>query len=172
MKCLSVHQPWATLIVHGFTSCEVRTWQTGHRGPLAIHASRKIEEDEVALCRRPQIRQLLENVGYGSAFELPRGGVLGVVELIDCQALGQADTREREDALCECDHRTGRFIWRLARPRTLSSPLPVSATRGIFEVPDCPELAAPGPAASSGTGVEGALFMGDTAPAFPQWQVS
>lgn len=39
MKTLSIKQPWAYLIVSGAKDLENRTWQTKHRGPLAIHAS-------------------------------------------------------------------------------------------------------------------------------------
>lgn len=39
MKVLSIRQPWATLICLGVKPIENRTWQTKHRGALAIHAS-------------------------------------------------------------------------------------------------------------------------------------
>ena len=39
MKCLSVRQPFATLIVTGHKKIETRRWVTGHRGRLLIHAS-------------------------------------------------------------------------------------------------------------------------------------
>ena len=37
--CLSVRQPWASLIVSGFKSVENRSWKTDYRGTIAIHAS-------------------------------------------------------------------------------------------------------------------------------------
>lgn len=37
---LSLKQPWATLLVHGLKTIEVRRWQTRPRGPLLIHAAR------------------------------------------------------------------------------------------------------------------------------------
>ncbi len=123
MKCISVHQPWATLMVHGLTSCDVRTWQTAHRGPLAIHASRKCADEEIALCRRSPVRELLEQLGYGSPYELSRGGVLGVVELVHCEPWSPVKRDEPKDALAGCDPRVGRYRWRLARPRLLPRPL-------------------------------------------------
>ena len=41
MKCLSVRQPWASLIAHGHKDVENRTWSTNYRGPLIVHASAK-----------------------------------------------------------------------------------------------------------------------------------
>lgn len=41
MKTLSVRQPEAWLLVNGIKDVENRTWTTGYRGPLLIHASAK-----------------------------------------------------------------------------------------------------------------------------------
>jgi len=37
--CLSMHQPWASLLVHGFKRFEGREWTHKYRGPLWIHAT-------------------------------------------------------------------------------------------------------------------------------------
>lgn len=37
--CLSMHQPWASLLVLGFKRFEGREWTTKYRGPLYIHAT-------------------------------------------------------------------------------------------------------------------------------------
>ena len=39
MKVLSLLQPWASLVMRGAKSFEVRSWSTAHRGPMLIHAS-------------------------------------------------------------------------------------------------------------------------------------
>ena len=47
--CLSMHQPWASLMVHGFKRFEGREWTTKYRGPLWIHAtSQKPKPEEIA----------------------------------------------------------------------------------------------------------------------------
>ncbi len=33
MKCISLIQPWATLIIHGAKRFETRSWRTPYRGP-------------------------------------------------------------------------------------------------------------------------------------------
>ena len=40
--CLSLHQPWASLLVMGIKRHEGRTWYTQHRGRLWIHAGSKV----------------------------------------------------------------------------------------------------------------------------------
>ncbi len=79
MKCLSVRQPWADLLCGAHTvrqpdgstwskTVEGRTWGTGYRGPLVIHASRTV--DQVAA-------RVLGHVGQ-------LGVLIGVVDLVDC----------------------------------------------------------------------------------------
>lgn len=45
MKALTIRQPWASLIAEGVKTIETRSWATKHRGPLAIHASKRRPED-------------------------------------------------------------------------------------------------------------------------------
>jgi hypothetical protein len=76
MKALSIRQPWASLIVAGHKDVENRTWSTRYRGPLLIHAPQSfasITADEIE--RRFGIRLHFD--------QLPRGGIVGAVELVD-----------------------------------------------------------------------------------------
>ncbi len=41
MKAITIHQPWASLIVVGAKRFETRSWETKYRGPIAIHASKQ-----------------------------------------------------------------------------------------------------------------------------------
>ncbi len=76
MKIISIRQPWASLIVDGMKDVENRTWSTSYRGPVLIHASAtldKITADEF------QTR-----FGIDLPADLPRGGVIGTAEIVDC----------------------------------------------------------------------------------------
>ncbi len=79
MKCLSVRQPWAWLIVHRFKPVENRTWPTKVRGPVAIHAGQQFDQAglEALLDYMPALREHLPQ-----QYEL--GGIVGVAELTDC----------------------------------------------------------------------------------------
>lgn len=46
MKALSVRQPWTWLICAGLKDVENRTWGDGYRGPLLLHASKTVEEND------------------------------------------------------------------------------------------------------------------------------
>jgi hypothetical protein len=46
MRALSIRQPWAWLIVNGHKDIENRVWSTRYVGPLVIHASKGMTNDE------------------------------------------------------------------------------------------------------------------------------
>ncbi|MGL4233207.1 MAG: ASCH domain-containing protein [Casimicrobium sp.] len=46
MKCLTIRQPWAWLIVNNFKDVENRTWHTPVRGDVLIHAAKGITNKE------------------------------------------------------------------------------------------------------------------------------
>lgn len=76
LHALSIKQPWATLLVQGLKTIEVRTWSTRRRGRLLIHAG-KIPDP------RPEAWQWITTPELQEAAQC-RGGVVGVAELVDC----------------------------------------------------------------------------------------
>uniref|UniRef100_A0A7C9AJ71 ASCH domain-containing protein n=1 Tax=Opuntia streptacantha TaxID=393608 RepID=A0A7C9AJ71_OPUST len=44
--CLTMHQPWASLLVYGIKRVEGRSWPAPIRGRLWIHAAGKVPEPE------------------------------------------------------------------------------------------------------------------------------
>jgi len=75
-KCLTLKQPWATLIIEGGSEqipgtkdIENRTWRTKYRGPIVIHAGKGIDRDAMAK--------------HGFTTPLPKGQLLGIVDLVD-----------------------------------------------------------------------------------------
>lgn len=75
MKAISIKQPWAHLIIAGLKPIENRTWTTRYRGPLLIHASRRMCVEVEAI-----------EQAFGVAIDrkqLHFGALIGVVDLID-----------------------------------------------------------------------------------------
>jgi ASCH domain len=81
LPALSVRQPWASLIVRGIKDLENRTWTTRYRGRLLIHASGTIDEEFGAADFAKYAKRLGE---VARIDDLPRGGVVGVVRLVEC----------------------------------------------------------------------------------------
>jgi len=86
MKCLSIRQPWAGLIVTGLKDVENRTWSTIYRGQVLIHASRTYDESEETR------RFIEERLGFDfnypclrfKPFDQNRGCIIGAVTIYDC----------------------------------------------------------------------------------------
>ena len=70
MKCLSVCQPFAELIVQGKKTIELRKWNTKFRGEFLIHAAKNILIED---CRRMKILPSSITVG----------AIIGKVNLVD-----------------------------------------------------------------------------------------
>ena len=83
MKCISLIQPWATLILSGAKRFETRGWRTPYRGPLATHASGRFPSLPKSLCHKEPFQAALRAAGVRCWTELPLGKLLGVVTLED-----------------------------------------------------------------------------------------
>ena len=87
MKTLSIQQPWAWAIVHGFKDIENRTWRTKYRGPLLIHAGKKEDTESVEYVVRmvaAQTNDLPALVIQDYIRQGHRGAVVGHARLSDC----------------------------------------------------------------------------------------
>ena len=74
---LSLKQPWATLLVYGRKTIEVRRWPTVRRGSILIHAARVPDPREAAWALVPaELREAARIVG----------GIIGRSRLTGCVA--------------------------------------------------------------------------------------
>uniref|UniRef100_A0A8D0GIP2 Activating signal cointegrator 1 n=1 Tax=Sphenodon punctatus TaxID=8508 RepID=A0A8D0GIP2_SPHPU len=81
--CLSMHQPWASLLVKGIKRVEGRTWYTSHRGRLWIAATAKTPSSQEISELEATYRVLLQK-DADFPKDYPSGCLLGCVDLIDC----------------------------------------------------------------------------------------
>lgn len=117
--CLTIRQPWASLIIYHGKDIENRTWKTSYRGPMLIHASAKltksdIEEASVVMDSTRKWPAIDRYMILEDMREEPRGGIVGIVELVDIVTESTSPWF------------VGPFGWVLANPR----PLPFRALRG------------------------------------------
>lgn len=86
MPALSIRQPWAWLICNGYKDIENRDWPTKFRGPLLIHAGKKLtvaDYDAAMLFIEAFIgADVADKVLDIGKLEL--GGVVGMATLTGC----------------------------------------------------------------------------------------
>lgn len=124
MKALSIHQPWAELILQGRKTIELRTWRTNTRGRFAIHAGQTVEEEAC--------------IAYGlDPARVVRGALVGTVQLADILQLDEAAWEVlRDQHLSLRDFPGPMFGWRLEDPQRLPRPIPLRGRMSLFNVPD------------------------------------
>ncbi|XP_042342575.1 activating signal cointegrator 1 [Plectropomus leopardus] len=127
--CLSMHQPWATLLVKGIKRVEGRTWYTSHRGRLWIAAAAK----------RPTPQEIAEvETMYRHVYkkeprfpkDYPTGCLLGCVNVTDC--LSQQQFREQFPDTCE--ESASPFVFICTNPQELLVKFPMKGKHKIWKL--------------------------------------
>lgn len=87
-KALSLWQPHAQAIALGIKPFETRGWSTDYRGPLAIHAAKKVfREKDYDYAYFVEASKRLKQGGC-PVWALDYGKVLCVVDVVDCVPTG------------------------------------------------------------------------------------
>jgi len=144
MKCLSLWQPWATLIAIGAKSIETRSWYTRHRGPLLIHASKRQDKDSLELCLEEPFRSALAAGGLTKIGDLPFGQIVAVGDLVGCYHCHECGMGYGPPPQCSIpeserpfgNFTPGRFGWVLRNVRRFPTPISYTGHQGLFNVPD------------------------------------
>jgi len=159
IPCLSLTQPWATLVAIGAKCIETRSWSTGYRGPLVIHAAKQMPASAKALVTarhltglRNRIGEVLRDSGIGLP-DLPLGAVVAIATLQDCKAtstlgFGAFGIQRVASAwvsglsfeeMAFGDYRAGRFGWFLSGPLLrLPHPIPARGMQRLWQW-ECPD---------------------------------
>lgn len=117
--CLSVRQPWASLIIYGFKDIENRTWETMHRGPLLIHASAKWDGGSALQAARAMSPVPVPDRNH-PCYQF--GGFIGIVDLVGFP----------EDAVLSPWADPYQYQWKLANPRPIKF-IPWKGQLGLFK---------------------------------------
>lgn len=118
LKCLSIQQPYASLIIGGVKRVETRQWTTSYRGPLLIHASSAIQ---------------------GAPNNLHTKAIIGLVQLEE--VFSHADLNSDGDLARIVSPRErkyghfgpGWFAWWVLHARRFTQPIPHKGNLGLWE---------------------------------------
>lgn len=128
MKAISLWQPWASAMALGWKRNETRHWRTSYRGPLLIHAAKKI-------IGWPSME--IQSLFDGTAFQpsdLPLGVLLCRVDLIDCKEIFLNNRPSGIERILG-DYTPGRFMW-ITENLKIFNPILFRGSQGFFDVPE------------------------------------
>ena len=126
--CLSMHQPWASLLVMGIKVHEGRTWYTQHRGRLWIHAGSKVPtpQDITDLENFYRVHTGNDNIQFPSHY--PTSCLLGCVDLTDC--LAQEEYRE----VYPEGESSSPYVFICSNPQELVIKFPMSGNHKLYKL--------------------------------------
>ena len=154
MPCLTLTQPWGSLVAHGLKNVETRSWRTSYRGQLAIHAAKGFPAYARDVLELDHFWRPLEVAGHtigrdparrGSmaiTHDLPLGAVLATARLVRCVRTEDIAPHLSSRELVFGDYEPGRWAWELADVVRLPEPIPARGMLGLWDwqVPDGPAI--------------------------------
>ncbi len=124
-------QPWASLVVMGLKTIETRSWATGYRGPLFIHASKSKAGKSIL-----PLLQMQDAVPDFS--QLPFGVIIGEVMLTDIIACEQMTSTQEHWEAKTLEERafgsySGKYCWLFQKAVLFDEPIPATGRLGLWE---------------------------------------
>ena len=122
MKCLSISQPFADLIVSGKKIIELRSWNTNYRGEFLIHAPLKIRTDD---SKRLKINK-----------KFVTGAIIGKAQLYDVKKYNSTKEIQSDQKFhfASKKFQNKRFGFLLKNAKPFRIPIPLKGQLGLFDV--------------------------------------
>ena len=122
MKCLSVSQPFADLIISGKKTIELRNWNTNFRGEFLIHAPIRIKTKD---CKRLKISK-----------KMVTGAIVGKATLHDVKKYNSTNEiiKEQKHHHAAKDVPNKKYGFVLKNAKSFRIPIPWKGQLGFFEV--------------------------------------
>jgi len=123
MKCLSVSQPFADLIIHSKKTIELRRWNTNFRGEFLIHSPLKIRSDD---CKRLRINPK----------NLVKGAIIGKAEIYDVKKyISKSEIiKDSKKHLASKSFQNNKYGFLIKNAKPFRIPIPIKGQLGFFEV--------------------------------------
>jgi len=126
--CLSMHQPWASLLVLGIKMHEGRTWYSSHRGRLWIAAGSKPSDPDVVKALEQQYSEMYQGEEIRFPKNYPTGCLLGCVDVED--VLPQEEYRLKyPDGESDCP-----YVFICENPREMILKFPIKGQHKIYKL--------------------------------------
>ena len=122
MKCLSISQPFANLIIQGKKTIELRRWNTHFRGEFLIHAPIHIKKAD---CRRLKIKE-----------KLVTGAIIGKAQIYDVKKYNTVSEIKKDSKkhLASKNFLNNKYGFCLKNAKPFIIPIPCKGKLGFFDV--------------------------------------
>lgn len=122
MKCLSISQPFADLVISGKKSIELRSWNTNFRGEFLVHAPLKIRIDDA--------KRLKINKKFVTGSIIGKAQIYGVKKYNSVKEI----TLDQKLHFSTKKFQAKTFGFLLKNAKPLRIPIPWKGQLGIFDV--------------------------------------
>ena len=123
MKCLSLNQPYAELLVSGKKTIEIRRWNTKFRGQFLVHASKKINEEA---CNRLKIERA----------KLVTGAIVGKANLYDVKSYPSKNSflKDKKKHFASSNYDNPKYGFMINQTKRFEIPIPIRGKLGFFNI--------------------------------------
>ncbi|KAH6778029.1 RNA-binding ASCH domain protein [Perilla frutescens var. hirtella] len=134
--CLTMHQPWASLLVYGIKRIEGRSWPAPVRGRLWIHAAGKVPEPETIKAMEDFYREIytmngITDIKFPDHYPVSR--LLGCVDVVGCVTCEELVNWDAMPASVRLEGQTA-FCWLCEKPQRLIVPFEMRGFQGVYNL--------------------------------------
>lgn len=131
MRCLSCRQPWLDLMIAGPKTIEIRHWNTRHRGPLLLHASRQVDREALDDFVAQSILKKEYMPTLGAV--LASGELKETFRYSSCEQFNNDTSKHLNPHIDNDDFAEFDFFgWLITSVRALAKPVPLRGQLGLF----------------------------------------
>ncbi|MFA6244778.1 MAG: ASCH domain-containing protein [Candidatus Hydrogenedentales bacterium] len=134
LTCITLWEPWATLIAWKVKKIETRHWYTSYRGPIGIHAAtRKLTQQDHDEYRRIAFDLKILGVTIKHPhYDFDFGCIIAVANLKRCERMEDLSKYSAVEKVCG-NFEIGRYAWVLEDVRSLDVPIPAKGKQGLWK---------------------------------------
>ncbi len=126
MKCLTIKEPYASLIKNNIKHIETRTWNTSYRGKLYIHAGKSKLAKNLSL----DLQKLIKGMDFKYSEIICECELKDVIYMTE-EFIQDIKNNHYEEYICG-NYQVGNYAWLLTNVKPLNKPLKIKGKLSIW----------------------------------------